>query len=177
MKNLNLIKHIHTSVSFESERLKTSILYEDDIEALFQMYSDHEAMKYRGSQPMTSISEAHTMVANPISEKGSISKLRLGIRTQSSNILIGTLLLSYNYDLENQLEIGFSFGKKFWNQGYGTETLQMVISQLQTLKQMKELKAWCIKENLASIRIFENAGFSKMAQNEYPQSHLFVKQL
>jgi len=174
---MHSLENIRKEILFESERLKTSSLNEEDIESLFQMYSDHEAMKYRGSKPMITISDAHFMVANQTSEKGSISKLRLGIRTKTTNILMGTLLLSYNCDLENQLEIGFSFGKEFWHQGYGTETLQMVISHLQTLKSIQELKAWCMKENIASIRIFKNAGFSKMAQNEYPQSHLFVKQL
>ena len=83
---MHSLENIRKEILFESERLKTSSLNEEDIESLFQMYSDHEAMKYRGSKPMITISDAHFMVANQTSEKGSISKLRLGIRTKTTNI-------------------------------------------------------------------------------------------
>ena len=51
-------------LNFESERLVTARLQDDDADTLFQFYSDCEATKYRGSQPMASIADGMEMVAD-----------------------------------------------------------------------------------------------------------------
>lgn len=163
--------------NFESERLKTRQLVEEDAVNLFQIYSDKEAMKYRGSKPMESIEEGHKMITEQFIENNCTVKVRLAVIKKSNNCLIGTLLLLVDKQVNHSCEIGFSFGKKYWGNGYGTETLTMVTDKLTTIENSKEIKAWCIKENIASIRIFEKAGFSKRKQNKYPNSNLFVKKL
>ncbi|MFK7906428.1 MAG: GNAT family N-acetyltransferase [Chitinophagales bacterium] len=91
--------------------------------------------------------------------------------------LIGTFLLVKDENFKSQYEIGFPFGKAYWSKGYGQETLYMIEKQLETYGNIEAIKAWCIKENFASIRVFEKAGFSKVEQNEHPQSYLFVKKI
>lgn len=163
------------NLNFKSERLITCRLSNDDAQALFGIYSDHEAMKFRANPPMQSLEEAYQMIASQFTVNKQTSKLRLGVRNSFSNKLIGTLLLTWSTDIEEQCEVGFSFGKQYWNKGYGKEILQMLEKQLGTHEHIKTLKAWCIKENLASIHLFEKARFTKVTQNEYPQSNLYVK--
>ena len=159
-------------VNFESKRLTARRLTPEDARTLFQMYSDSDAMKYRGSKSMTNIDDALKM----ISESDSISRLRLGIVRKSNNELVGTLLLK-KYNVQGRYEIGFSFGKEYWGKGYGQETLQMVEDEVRVSNSVKELCAWCIKDNVASIRIFQKAGFHSIPQFEYPKSGFFVKEL
>lgn len=164
-------------ISFESERLKTKPLEVEDAELLFQIYSDTEAMKYRGSKPMVDIGEAIDMIEKEYVVDGDISKLRLGIIEKSNNNFIGTLLLVRNKEFEHLCEIGFSFGKEYWGNGYGQETLKLIEGELKAYNNIEQLKAWCVKENIASVRIFEKTGFYNVEQNDYPQSHLFMKKI
>lgn len=162
------------STHFESKHLITSPLSEEDASTLFEMYSDREAMKFRGSAPMIQLEDAFDMISNQRKSENEIVKQRLGIRTKVNDQLIGTLLLVWNSS-SRSCEIGFSFGKQYWGNGFGRETLQMAVEHLVNSKAVNEIMAWCKKENTASIRIFEKAGFSKTAQNDYPESILFIK--
>lgn len=164
------------NLSFKSDRLKTRKLSDNDVSTLFAIYSDHEAMQYRGSQPIQTLEDALDMVTKAQIINSSGSKLRFGICKKSNHQLIGTLLLILD-SKSKQCEIGFSFGKAHWNNGYGQETLKMVEQNLSTMENIETLKAWCIQENRASINIFEKAGFSLVKQNQYPQSNLYLKKI
>ena len=163
--------------NFESERLITSQLLKEDEAVLFEMYSDKEAMRFRDSGAMNTIKDAAHMVENQLSFNNGISKLRLGIKNKSQNTLIGTLLLVHNNDSPNQYEVGLSFGKKYWGKGYALETLKMVEDELKTHHSIYNIKAWCRKGNVASIKLFKKANYLEQQQNIYPKSLLFIKAL
>jgi len=168
---MDWLNYIH----FKSERLATANLTQADATALFQIYSDKEAMKYHGSAPMESIEDVYAMITAQLTTHP-ISKLRLGIRLTANNQLIGTLLLVWNTKTR-ECEVGFSFGKDHWGNGYGQETLAMMEEKLSAVDRVQTIKAWSNRENQASIRIFEKAGFSVIEQNEHPQSYLFAKRI
>ena len=165
------------NIQFESDRLITQPLSEADAKSLFQIYSDNKAMIYRGSRSMHNMEDAYTMVSNQFVTHNQISKLRLGVRVKSTNQLIGTLLLTWSKNSISTCELGFSFGKDYWNNGFGKETVEMVVKKLQTTESITEIIAWCIKENLSSVKLFRKTGFSKKKQNEYPKSYLFSKRI
>lgn len=156
---------------FESERLLAKRLLSKDAQNLYAIYSDHEAMKFRGSKSMEKLSDAITMIEQCDVPK----KLRLGVFTKSEDVLIGTLLLVQSEISIHSYEIGFSFGKEHWGKGYAKETLAMIESKLKTHFDSLQLTAWCITENIASVSIFQKAGFAITEQTKYPQSTLFVK--
>ncbi|MFD0964390.1 GNAT family N-acetyltransferase [Pseudofulvibacter geojedonensis] len=163
--------------NFESERLITSQLLKDDEAVLFEMYSDKEAMRFRGSGAMNTIKDATHMVENQLSFNNGTSKLRLGIKNKSQNTLLGTLLLVYNNENPNEYEVGLSFGKKYWGKGYAIETLKMVEGELKTHHSSCSIRAWCMKDNTASIKLFKKADYIEQQQSEYPKSLLFIKAL
>lgn len=165
------------NLQFESERLITRELQVSDASSLFEMYSDFEAMRYRGSKAIATIKDAFEMIANQLNEENGLSICRLGIRRKSDNELIGTLLLKIDQATSNQCEIGFSFGKEYWGQGFGKETLALVESELKRTENIEEIHAWCVNDNLASVQLFEKANYSKIQQETYPESTLFVKSL
>ena len=165
------------NVELNSKRLKTRNLNEGDIEKLFKIYSDKESMKFRGSKPMNKIADASKMIFDQTIEKNNIIKIRKAIIKKENKELIGTLLLECDKSFPNRCEIGFSFEKSEWNNGYGKETLDMVLEKLKTINSIKEVKAWCIKKNIASVKILEKKGFTRINQNEFPESYLFIKEL
>ena len=165
------------NVELNSKRLKTRNLNEGDIEKLFKIYSDKESMKFRGSKPMNKIADASKMIFDQTIEKNNIIKIRKAIIKKKNKELIGTLLLECDKSFPNRCEIGFSFEKSEWNNGYGKETLDMVLEKLKTINSIKEVKAWCIKKNIASVKILEKKGFTRINHNEFPESYLFIKEL
>ena len=163
-------------IKFESDRLIARPLERKDAESLFKIYSDQEAMKYRGSAPMQCLEEAFHMIVKQQIKDNHNTKIRLGLLDKSKDRLIGTLLLDIKKNQTN-CEVGFSFGKKYWSNGFGSETLKMVEESLEKTKKIKEICAWCVKENIASVKIFQKAGYVKKQQIDYPQSYLFEKKI
>lgn len=163
-------------LEFESVRLITKPLDKKDAEALFKIYSDQDAMKYRGSDPMKNMDDASKMILEQKKKNTQNSKIRLGLWNKLNNNLVGTLLLN-NEKFENKCEIGFSFGKKYWGIGLGCETLKMVEQVLIQVESIEHISAWCIKENIASVKIFQKAGYHKIEQSEFPKSNLFEKKI
>lgn len=163
-------------VKFESDRLIAKQLDKNDAEALFKIYSDHEAMKYRGSDPMKNIDDAFNMIAEQEKKNNQNTRFRLGLWDKSNNSLVGTLLLISEIN-EPKCEVGFSFGKNYWGNGFGRETLKMVERSLKNIERIESIKAWCIKENIASVKIFQKEGYIQIEQNHYPQSYLFEKKI
>jgi RimJ/RimL family protein N-acetyltransferase len=159
---------IFDKLVFESERLIGKPLELSDAEDLFAIYSDKEAMKFRGSPPLESIDDAREMISKQLSSKGSVTRFRLAVRLKSSNQLIGSLLLIYDSQEPSRCELGFSFGKDFWNRGYGRETLGMIENALKGHELVQELIAWSIKDNLASGKIFRGSGYRVIPQRDYP---------
>lgn len=158
----------------ESERLVFRELKLDDAEALFDMYSDAVAMKYRANPPLTTLEEAIQMVNNSKKSEGSSASFRLGIINKESNILMGTLLLvplgSKGY------KVGFSFGKPYWNKGYGFEVLKAVIAYLRQ-RNVTLVKAIIHLENKASIKIVERMGFKQTTSNLVEKLHHYEREL
>ncbi len=164
-----------TEMNFQSKRLTTRELLAQDASTLFEIYSDAEAMKFRGSGPVTSFEDAQHMISNQCAVSSNSIRTRFGIMLKESGSLIGTLLLQWTNSEPEQCEIGFSFGKAYWRQGFGRETLTMLEDKFREIEEITELKAWVVKENVGSMNLFQTAGFSDVSQNEYPKSTLFIK--
>ncbi|MGO1752589.1 MAG: GNAT family N-acetyltransferase [Psychroflexus sp.] len=151
-------------------------LCEKDVPKLFEFYSDSESMKYRGSKPMLQIDDAYQMISEQ-NFSDVVTKFRRGIFKKINNELIGTFLIEYNTESPNECEIGFSIGKDYWNKAYGSEILNSILEELRISQQFQKIKAWCVKENQASVKILNKAGFTITNQDKYPKSYLFLKYL
>ncbi|MGB0807296.1 MAG: GNAT family N-acetyltransferase [Salibacteraceae bacterium] len=165
---------IFHSLFSSTERLVFRELEETDADWLFEIYSDKEAMKYRGSVPLQNRMEAIEMVRNVIKQTSQINAYRLGIVVKPGLSLIGTVLYKTHTSNTEICEIGFSLDKNHWGKGYATELVSSMLINFKKQKEFKELHAWVVKENSSSVRLFEKLGFHIQTQNQYPHSFLFV---
>lgn len=155
-------------------QLKTNRLYfrelnHSDCESLFEIYRNEEAMKFRGSKPMTSIQDAKRMAENQQENTPEFHKSRFAICLRSNHELIGTFLVT-SFLNKKVIEIGLSIDQRHWKNGYGSELLKSVCKTYPDNK----LIAWCRQENIASIKLFQKAGFLIETQSQHPKSLLFV---
>ena len=69
-----------------------------------------------------------------------------------------TLFRSSRNILHKTCEIGYAYGSKYWNNGYATEALKVVINYLCKKVEFETVYALYLKSNEASGRIMVKAG-------------------
>lgn len=173
-KNTNILLRLN---NYDSERLQLRDLNDDDAQRLFEIYSDKEAMKYRGSQPMTSLEDAKAFILNQKLEDKDGYTIRQGIQIKETQELIGSVMYKFNKDSKTECVIGYSIGSDFWNRGFGREIVKLLVDNIKDFKNINIIKAWTKKENIASSRILELNEFKQVSQIEFPDSYLYTKYL
>lgn len=153
-----------------STRLFFRDLYPTDADQLFDIYSDKEAMKYRGSK-INNLGDVELMIRNATAVTAHNLAIRLAVIEKDSLEIIGTILTKYS-KVNSECTIGYSIGKKYWNKGYGTEIVEAMIENLRS-ESYAMIKAWTHMDNQGSIRILEKTGFQKVSQEEFPNIFLF----
>jgi ribosomal-protein-alanine N-acetyltransferase len=143
---------------FETERLNFRYLEENDFEAMFEIYSDKEAMKYRANKPFENSNEAKEMIYQTIIDYELGFKYRFAIVKKETNELIGTILYFVNDLKSDTCSIGYSLGKNYWKQGFAIETLNGFIEYLRVQK-FNEIQAKVFKMNVDSISLLNKLDF------------------
>ncbi|WP_395043073.1 GNAT family N-acetyltransferase [Flavobacterium sp.] len=154
----------------ENENLFLRELNHTDIEVLFELYSDKEAMKFRGSKTFENIEEAVIMLNNVIENYKTKTEFRYGIIEKISNQLIGTFLIVPIS--KTKCKIGCSIGKKYWRLGYGSQVMTIMFQYLQNIK-YETIIGLIKKENIPSIKLVEKMNFTLIEQTEYPEFYLY----
>ncbi|MDA9773641.1 GNAT family N-acetyltransferase [Saprospiraceae bacterium] len=158
-----------------TDRLKLRALNLSDVDQLFRIYSDKEAMKYRRSKAMKSAEDARLFVENRILRKDGVLVERKGVELTNKKLLIGSVMFRFDDKESDQCEIGYSIGREYWSRGYGSLIVKLIVDHMKTEKGVKKLIAWTMKENVASTKILAKNGFKKIKQNQHTESHLFER--
>ena len=80
----------------------------------------------------------------------------------NSGELVGVISLTPGRDVNRySAEVGYFVGEQYWNRGYATEALMLVVNFAQHRHGFKRLFATVFDFNLASMRVLEKAGFKK----------------
>jgi RimJ/RimL family protein N-acetyltransferase len=80
----------------------------------------------------------------------------------NSGELVGVISLTPGRDVNRySAEVGYFVGEQYWNRGYATEALMLVVNFAQYRHGFKRLFAKVFDFNLASMRVLEKAGFKK----------------
>jgi len=157
--------------------LKFKWLIQSDMLKLFNIYSDKEAMRFRGSKPMTNLEDAKRFIANQKLREGTTLTIRRGVERIENGELLGSVMFRYDDTKEGVCEIGYSIGKQYWGKGLGTEIVKEILKTLQKDHNIQTAIAWSHKQNIASIKILKSLGFTRTPQRESEVNHLFTKQL
>ncbi len=147
--------------SLSSERLVLRWLEDRDAEALFEIFSDAQVMRYWSSPPWAGMADAVEMVESVRRYFAKGSLYQWGVACRSDDVVIGTCTLA-EVDVQNRrAEIGFALRQDHWGQGYMTEALQRLLKfSFEELKLLR-LEADVDPRNDASIRLLESLGFRR----------------
>lgn len=134
----------------------------DAADAFHNWFSDPECNKFVSYDLHKTISETKDRVEKIIS-KYDDEYYNWIIELKSSGEVIGNITVGKLYKKHLNCEVGFSFGSKFWGNGYATEALKKVIDFLLNDCNLYLVEAYHASGNLASGRVMEKAGMKKEA--------------
>ena len=158
----------------ENNKLLIRELTENDLTVIFELYSDKEAMKFRGSEPFENIEQAFEMIYKVAENIKKGIEYRYAIIEKTTNKLIGTYLITPITNVTCM--IGCSIGKKYWRQGYGIEVMILMMEYLKKINYEKII-GLIKKENIPSIKLVEKLNFKLIEQTERPDFYKYECEL
>lgn len=142
-------------------RLSLRWISEDDVDSLFEIFSDPQVVRYWAFGPLANRDAAAAMQREIAESNLKDTLWKWGLALRDDNRVIGTATL-FNLSLSNgRAEIGYAMGRAFWGKGYMNEALTaLVVYAFETLK-LRRLEADVDPRNAASIRTLERLGFQR----------------
>jgi RimJ/RimL family protein N-acetyltransferase len=134
---------------------------EDDVDGLYDVFSDPQVMRYWSSVPLANREAAAALQREIANGNQNETMLKWGLALRESNTVIGTTTL-FNLSLDNgRAEIGYAMARAHWGKGYMNEALQALVSHAFEVMQLRRLEADVDPRNSASSRTLERLGFQR----------------
>jgi [ribosomal protein S5]-alanine N-acetyltransferase len=134
---------------------------EDDIDSLFEVFSDPRVMRYWSSGPLPNREAAADLQREIADGNQNNTMFKWGLALRESNKIIGTATL-FNLSLSNgRAEIGYAMGSAHWGKGYMNEALRALVEHGFNVMNLRRLEADVDPRNTASILTLERLGFKR----------------
>jgi len=145
----------------KTSRLVLRWISEDDVDSLYEIFSNAQVMRYWSTTPLLDREAAAALQREIAQGNLNDSVWKWGVALGDSNKLIGTCTL-FHLDLSNgRAEIGYALGRAYWGQGYMNEALTALVKHAFEVAQMRRLEADVDPRNAGSIRTLERLGFQR----------------
>ena len=144
-----------------TDRIVLRWISEDDVDALFEVFSDPQVMRYWSSGPLADRRAAADLQREIADGNLNNTMFKWGLSLRESNKIIGTTTL-FNLSLSNgRAEIGYAMGSTHWGKGYMNEALRALVAYAFEGLNLRRLEADVDPRNGASIRTLERLGFQR----------------
>lgn len=161
------INHIGTKKIY-TNRLILRKFNENDTKEIFENWiSDPEVSKYMVWNSHKNVEETERWLQKCIYKYQNQDVYNWGIELKENGILIGSISANKSDIDEECYEIGYAFGKRFWGNGFATESLKAVVEFLTKEVGIKKFLCRYAKENQASGKVIRNAGFEYKGVGEF----------
>lgn len=149
----------------ETKRCYLRELSVDDAQHFYDLNSDAEVIKYTGDAAFQNVMEAKSFLEN-YSQYKQYGYGRWAVIDKSNGDFLGWCGLKYSPDLD-EVDLGFRFFRKYWNQGYATETAKACIDYGFNQLQLTKIVGRAMKLNVGSVKVLEKIGMTFVGQFEF----------
>ncbi|MFT4602627.1 MAG: ribosomal-protein-alanine N-acetyltransferase [Arenicella sp.] len=144
----------------ETERLIMRRFTLDDAEAAFEMNADPEVIKFIPMETATNLEKVRVSIAkNTIADYEKYGFGRLAVTLKETGEFMGFSGLKNDLTIGG-VDIGFRLKRKFWGQGYGTESVMPFIDVAFKQLKLKEIIGAAMKDNHGSVAILKKMGLT-----------------
>ena len=144
-----------------TKHLTLRFLSETDLQAVYDIFSHPEVMRYWSYPSWTEPSQAQQWLMSVQEGYHSGTALQMGIERQADPVLVGTCTLFQFHTLSRRAEIGYALGRPYWGAGYMHEALQALLGYAFQTLELNRLEADIDPRNTASAKTLERLGFHK----------------
>lgn len=150
------------------KRLKLRPVQWSDLELVHQYASDPEVCRYVPWGPRKSLEQTEKYMQKCLEryEKGEAEVADWSVERVTDGQFLGKV--SLHHPDSDLVRLGIVLNKQFWNQGYGTEALQLLIRAAFEDYSFKKVTGYCNVDNMASARMMEKAGMEFRGVEEDP---------
>lgn len=154
------MKHCGT-IPLQTEHLLLRRFTNEDIEPMYRNWaSSPTATRYLTWSAHHSIAETRAVIDGWLSQYRYKDFYEWAVMEKSSGELIGSIGLMQVPESRTCSEAGYCFGERWWNHGYATEALRLVLETAVGRIGYKRVIAKHAMENPASGRVMQKAGMS-----------------
>jgi [ribosomal protein S5]-alanine N-acetyltransferase len=146
--------------NIETERLLLREIVAADAPELFAIHSDEAAMRWFGSEPLTTVQQA-TKLIETFADWRQLPNpgVRWGVQCKADQRLIGSCgLFKWNRQWKSCV-IGFELASFAWGKGLMNEALSASLEWGFNYMELNRVEAQVHPENAASIRLLAKLGF------------------
>jgi RimJ/RimL family protein N-acetyltransferase len=134
-------------------------LTEQDVPALFAIFSDPVVVRYWSHAPFTELDAAKKLLTDIHQLSGEGTLYEWGIALSATDEVIGTCTLASIDRRHRRAEIGFALAARAWGHGYAREAVARLIEHAFGTLDLHRLEADVDPRNEASLRLLERLGF------------------
>lgn len=149
----------------ETHRCYLRELSVDDAQSFYDLNADPEVIKYTGDKPFDTIHEAKSFLQN-YHQYALYGFGRWAVIAKDTNSFLGWCGLKFMPEL-NEVDLGFRFFKKYWNQGYATETAKACLEYGFNHLELTKIIGRAMKANVGSVKVLEKTGMTFVGEHKF----------
>jgi len=146
----------------QSDRIYLRRFEMGDAQFLFELNADPEVLQYTGDPPFASVAEASQFVMD-YDHYQKYGHGRWMVIHKENDEPLGWCGIKYTPRLDEH-DLGFRFAKRYWGQGYATESSKLVVQYGFEMLGLETIVGRAMVDNVASIRVLTKVGFTFQKQ-------------
>ncbi len=145
----------------QTERLLLRKITSQDVEDLYEIYSDPEVMRYFDDRyAFETMAEAEEMAAGYVKGLREGTEYRWGIVLKETGKMVGTCGFHALSEYHKRVEVGYDLNREYWGRKIMTEALTLIIDLAFRKCGVNRIEAFVEPPNAASRILLEKLGFS-----------------
>jgi len=143
----------------ESDRLRLRALTDRDVAEVYELYADHDAVRFGYAPVMAGPGDARRVIQETIDLARDRTLFHFGVADRAHDRIIGHATLFKWDQAHRRAEIGYSIRRDRWRLGLGSEAVAALIGFGFERLGLRRIEADSDPRNSASIRLLEKLGF------------------
>lgn len=145
---------------FTTPRLRLRAITREDLSTFVRWFNDPEVTQFLSWVWPLSMEEEEDWFQQVLSRPRWERPLSIEVREGQARVLIGIVALDKIDWINRWAELGIAIGEKaYWNQGYGTETVQAMVALAFTLLNLNRVQLEVLEFNHRARKAYEKVGF------------------
>jgi ribosomal-protein-alanine N-acetyltransferase len=149
----------------DTERLLLREMTTADAALAYELNLDPEVVQYTGDGPFESVQEAFDFLQK-YDHYEKYGFARWAVMRKTDGAFLGWCGLKYDAEMAEH-DIGYRFFKRYWGQGYATESAAACIALGFSQFSLQRIVGRVMTQNTASIRVLEKIGLHRCKSYDF----------